>query len=66
MNNSLVGKNFRTIKGEKCHIVNEFKDGVDDIVTYKKWSKVGRCWNYYTDCMEVFMVQFECGAKWQQ
>ena len=61
---SFIGKKFRNIKGELCHVVNEFIDDNDDIITYKKWSKRVLDWNYYTDYKEIFMVQFKYGAKW--
>lgn len=64
MNPSLIGKKFRNIKGELCHVVNEFIDDNDIVITYKKWSKQSQYWNYYSDYKEIFMVQFEYGAKW--
>lgn len=64
LDNSLVGKRFRSIKGELCHVVNEFIDENDTMITYKKWVKRGQYWDYYTDPKEIFLIRFEYGAKW--
>jgi len=61
---SLVGKKFRTIDGYRCHVVNIFKDGKEEVITYKKWSKRKQRWYHYSDYLELFMIQFDYGAKW--
>jgi hypothetical protein len=63
-NFSLIGKKFRTRDGYRGHIVNVFTDEGEEIVTYKRWSKRKQGWYYFSDYLELFMIQFDYGAKW--
>jgi hypothetical protein len=60
-----VGRKFRKTNHAKCHIVNIFIDESEEIVTYKQWSKRKKSWYYYSEPLELFMIQFSHGgAKW--
>jgi hypothetical protein len=36
-------------RGVKRHLVNEFRDGNEDIVVYKEWNSRKQCWNYHAE-----------------
>lgn len=61
---TLVGKIFRDIEGEKCHVVNVFVDDGNHIITYKTWSSKKKTWFYHTKYESIFRIQFSFGAKW--
>ena len=61
---NLVGKKFRMINKDRCHVVNVFTENEEELITYKKWSKSKQRWYHFTDYLELFMIQFDYGAVW--
>lgn len=60
----LIGKKFRNMDNLKCHVIHVFKDEDRDIITYKRWSKKYQRWNYNTEYLDLFMIQFKYGSEW--
>lgn len=59
-----IGDQFYDLNKTKHHIVNVFKDGKYEIVTYKFWSKRKQRWYYESDYLRLFMIAFDYGFKW--
>ena len=42
----MIPKKWRGAGGEVRHLVNLFKDGDNNMVVYKAWSKSNKAWSY--------------------
>jgi len=56
---------FRNLTGVKCYVANVFKEGDNDIVTFRYWNKYRKKWVFVTEFEGDFIIRFEGGAKWQ-
>jgi hypothetical protein len=59
-----IGDKFYDLHKRKHHIVNLFKDGEKEIVTYKFWGKRKQRWLYQSDYKKLFLIAFEYGYEW--
>ncbi len=59
-----AGDIFYDRNKKKNHIVNVFKDGEDEIVTYKYYVKRKQRWYYESDYKNLFLIGFDYGDKW--
>ena len=58
------GMIFRNLQGTKCHIANVFKEGDEEVVTYRYWISHKKRWCFVTDFKELFLIAFDYGWKW--
>lgn len=59
-----IGDKFYDHYRKKYHIVNIFKDGGEEIVTYKFWVKRKKRWYYESDYKRLFVIRFDYGWEW--
>lgn len=57
-------KKFRDYKGNLGHIVSEFEDNGEKIVTYKFYYRHKNRWYYHSDYLELFLIGFKHGWEW--
>ena len=56
---------FRNLEGTKCYVVNVFKEGENEVVTYRYWMKRRKRWRFETDFKDLFLIAFDYGWKWE-
>ena len=59
-----IGDKYYDHNKRKHHIVNIFKDGEEEIITYKFWVKRKQRWYYESDYKRLLLIGFKYGLEW--